>query len=319
MTKLYCDSFRCFLIVSAVLAATNLQAKAEEPLLLDCTPETIIPAPNNGQIVRISVQKHDLDWQITHVAANGARYERTEQYGVHDTSDQTGPSWGGTLVGRPFLKMIGRVFSAGDHVTYVESLFDARKGGEEVMTTRSNCIAFETQSQAPRVESAPPPPPQAAPSIGAVGCLAVSVSAERLACYDKAAGYEPQETEAPSKQQPPSPPSLPPQSAGVSAPEPTTASDEPDILDGEAVNVSKSRIVEYTGGGGWRIDVQSKSESLTIKDVIVNRGNCVPDGDTRRPPITIKFGQSWIGYLPCNPIEVVIKTSLGTGTFTWSQ
>jgi hypothetical protein len=197
-------------LVSAVAA------NAETSLTLDCKPNAETQV-SKDPIVNVSVSRQGHDWHVTYIAKSGSQYERSVQYWLNDTSTIDSPSWSGTLTGRPYLTMIGRLFHDGDNYTYVESLYDDRVGNIMVMQSQAKCIASQT---APSVEppsqlTAQPAPPSAAPSpqpspqISSTvvvpstdsTCSAMTDPAQRLACYDKAASAQ-AVTEGPAKSPP---------------------------------------------------------------------------------------------------------------------
>jgi hypothetical protein len=85
-----------------------------------------------------------------------------------------------------------------------------------------------------------------------------------------------------------------------------------------SVTTAKAYLRDYSGGG-WRLTVQSRVDAITILSLTINRGNCGPDADSRRLPVVMRFGQTWSGYLSCNPIEAVVGTDAGVATFVWSN
>jgi hypothetical protein len=76
------------------------------------------------------------------------------------------------------------------------------------------------------------------------------------------------------------------------------------------VEKDKSKI----GSFGLQILVTAISDEVTIKHIILNRGNCKAVGPTNA---VIRFGQQIEYYASCDPIEVDVSTNNGTWTFNF--
>ncbi len=82
------------------------------------------------------------------------------------------------------------------------------------------------------------------------------------------------------------------------------------------VSISKRPDVKLNPDD-YHIIVTSRVNSLRILGLVVNRGSCrliVEDTNT-----SLHFGEAYSEYAMCNPIEVTVKTSLGTATATWND
>ena len=82
--------------------------------------------------------------------------------------------------------------------------------------------------------------------------------------------------------------------------------------------VSVSKDDSLTPGVLWGLSITGRADSVTIENVIVNRG-CKPQ---QRPqlPQTLKFGETRrYGFYLCDPIEVQVITDKGSPTFTWDE
>jgi hypothetical protein len=68
----------------------------------------------------------------------------------------------------------------------------------------------------------------------------------------------------------------------------------------------------------WQLAITSRADSLTIKNVVANRGNCKPLGLIPRYPQNLRFGQQFsTGVYDCAPIEVYVFTDQGNAIFKW--
>jgi hypothetical protein len=134
-----------------------------------------------------------------------------------DISNSGSLAWQGILFLRPYLKMIGRL--SGDRSEYIETLYDARKGGAEIAEFKSLCSATASEQRPQSAETTITPPLAPALRPGS-GCSAVTDPTQRLACYDSAFGGPASSsapplvtappTVAPAPAPPPATPPLPP-------------------------------------------------------------------------------------------------------------
>lgn len=169
--------WECFLvalgIVGIVLLASTPSgsADAQAVLELDCTP---LPTPRveKDPIVAIHVRVQRPDWRVTHIAASGARYERSIQYWLHDATSANNLSWLGTLVGKPYLKMVGAVLLEENTFYYTEEIHDARRNDAIIMASRASCVPSPVVLPPPTTLT---PPPAASPAADPQGLSLESV------------------------------------------------------------------------------------------------------------------------------------------------
>jgi hypothetical protein len=135
---------------------------AQTTFALDCTPDLISSARDNDPVVSVAVSINGVQWRVMHIAASGKRYDRSEQYDLHDLPDQRAGtrSWQGTLINRPYRKMVGQIHPAGDNFTYVETLYDARKSGAKTMELKFGCVSVGANQrfQPPQLQVTQEPP-----------------------------------------------------------------------------------------------------------------------------------------------------------------
>jgi len=74
----------------------------------NCTPYQA-SAADKDPIVLVAVSVQWQEWRVAHIAASGTRYGRTQQYGLRDESRPGARAWTGTLIDRPYLKMVGLI------------------------------------------------------------------------------------------------------------------------------------------------------------------------------------------------------------------
>jgi predicted aspartyl protease len=123
-----------FLLMSAGFA------NAQTSLYLNCTPDQ--PSRSDRDpIVLVTVSVQGQQWRVSHIAASGVRYDRTQQYSMRDQSQAGAFSWSGTLIDRPYLKMVGLISSSAKGYAYFEHLYDARANDSEVTRTAATCVA----------------------------------------------------------------------------------------------------------------------------------------------------------------------------------
>jgi hypothetical protein len=196
------------LLVFAAYGFVADNAIADITLSFDCTPAVSPSLAEKDPVVRTSIYKNSTIWRVTHVRASGDKVERTDQYRMTDISDSGSLAWQGILFLRPYLKMIGRL--SGDRSEYIETLYDARKGGAEIAEFKSLCSATASEQRPQSAETTITPPPAPAPRPES-GCSAVIDPTQRLACYDSAFGGPPSSSApAPVTAPPIAPPAPPP-------------------------------------------------------------------------------------------------------------
>jgi predicted aspartyl protease len=123
-----------FLLLSASLAHG-------QSLFLNCTPVQGAPSRDKDPIALVTVSVQRQEWRVSHLATSGARYERTQQYSLHDISRPGALAWTGTLVDRPYLKMVGLISTNPQGYSYIEHLYDARSDDQEVARTEATCVS----------------------------------------------------------------------------------------------------------------------------------------------------------------------------------
>lgn len=163
-----------------LMAFAPAPALAETALELACTP---IPGPaaESDPIVAVHVGVRGPEWRVTHVAASGARYERSSQYSMHDASTANSLSWFGTLIERPYLKMVGRLVRQGNVFSYEEEILDARIGDAPTIVSRAQCAPSGQTVQTPVAPSTPVAAPsrESPPRFGETQSGSFSVAATR--------------------------------------------------------------------------------------------------------------------------------------------
>lgn len=163
-----------------LMAFAPAPAFAETALELDCTP---IPgaAAESDPIVAVHVGVRGPEWRVTHIAASGARYERSSQYSMHDATTANNLSWFGTLVERPYLKMAGRLVPQGNAFSYEEEIYDARLGDAPTLVSRAQCAPSGQTAQTPVAPSTPPAAPalESSPRFSEAQSGSFSVAAAR--------------------------------------------------------------------------------------------------------------------------------------------
>ena len=178
---------RRFVFAACGLASNG--AIAETTLSFDCTPSVSPSLSDRDPVVRTSIAINGTLWRITHVRASGDNVERTDQYRLSDISDQSSLAWQGVLILRPYLKMIGQL--SGDRSEYIETLYDARKGGAEIAQFKSFCNPTTSQQRPQSAETTAAPTHSLSSEAPGAGCSAVTDPTQRLACYDLAFGAPP--------------------------------------------------------------------------------------------------------------------------------
>jgi hypothetical protein len=144
-----------------------------------------------------------------------------------------------------------------------------------------------------------PPEPTPVASSGDESCSAVADPAERLSCYDKAAGNTtPREVPSPSPS--PSLPTLPVEPVDFAA-------------------VTKAPNVD---GSWWVVYITFKDNNINLRNIVINRGSCrYFDSSDRQPqmPANFAFGNVLQLTAHCDPLEILLQSSLGDDTFYFDK
>ena len=151
-----------FLVGAAVLAlGTACPARAQT--LYHCVPEEPrAMAPDRLVSVEITLRLNGEFASVVYRAANGAAYDRGEQYETTNSQDATGQHyWGGTLRANPNVAMVGSFSRKGDRLVYFETILDKLQGGKAVSQVTSICQPIVAEAPPPR---APAPEPTSPPS-----------------------------------------------------------------------------------------------------------------------------------------------------------
>jgi hypothetical protein len=176
--------FKRACLLSLATMAITTGATADEQLSLLCSPQFSSSVDGANPITKIEVAAQGTNMTVTHIAANGARYDRSMQYLMRVLSNSILPAWQGPNIKLPHLSMLGKVTRGVDgSLGYSEQLFDANAGGAKTFEMRASCI-----DRKPSLRAAAQAPQPAAPTVTAPpprsGCQAVSDPGERLKCYD---------------------------------------------------------------------------------------------------------------------------------------
>ena len=135
------------------LSVSGRPASAADVIDLTCTPA---PGPaSRDPIVIIRVRIDGANWQVMHIAASGARYDRSAQYGMRDVSSPDRLAWAGALVGKPYIHMVGAVLLQNNVVSYVEVIRDDRKPGK-VVESRALCFPTSVSGNPPAAPATEP-------------------------------------------------------------------------------------------------------------------------------------------------------------------
>ena len=144
-------------------------------------------SPNNisDPITSVHVIYRNGLWSVAHIFASGRAYYRERQYVITDTSTDTTRSWRGTMRNRKYIEMDAIAGINNNQYIYKEVVHDLSIGGVQTGMTFSYCE---------RVGGPPAPPssvassPQTAENTAYRACKDITEPAQRLACYDNAAG-----------------------------------------------------------------------------------------------------------------------------------
>ncbi|NTH65307.1 hypothetical protein G6L33_15730 [Agrobacterium rhizogenes] len=84
-------------------------------------------------------------------------------------------------------------------------------------------------------------------------------------------------------------------------------------------------MVSGSAPDNWSVVITSLDDTVTIKSVTVNRGNCRYTARLTMPEIpndgsTLTYGQRFaVGSFECNPLSVAVETDKGPSEFNWDH
>ncbi|PSO32521.1 hypothetical protein [Bradyrhizobium sp. MOS002] len=130
-----------FLLAVPALLVSTVAAFAIE---LNCgAPQVALgddPRDSNPVVgVEIRYAPDDHAWRIFHKRRDGLVVSRSEQYAIQDASDGRKIQWQGSLVRASHLYMIGEVRRDEGSLTYMEWLYDRKKGNMLLMQASARC------------------------------------------------------------------------------------------------------------------------------------------------------------------------------------
>ena len=131
-----------------------------------CQMYSRFPAPTDESdpsamvLVRVTGDAGDASWLV--VANN--KYDRSDQYAMHDLSNSTRQAWGGRHRKNLDWYMVGEIFGRGDEqlanlkpnqpMVYTETLYDTSRNNEIALQRRYTCLVMQNDWYVP-----PPPAP----------------------------------------------------------------------------------------------------------------------------------------------------------------
>jgi hypothetical protein len=124
-----------FLIGAAILAlASACPARAQT--LYRCVLDGQVVAPDQRVSFEIAITPNGEFGSIILRAANGAAYDRAEQFDEQNRQDGKGQHyWTGTLHTNPNVTMVGSLSRKGDRLVYSETISDTVLGKVQITST----------------------------------------------------------------------------------------------------------------------------------------------------------------------------------------
>jgi hypothetical protein len=124
-----------FLLGGAVLAL-GLACPARAQTLYSCVLDGQVVAPDQRVSFEIAITPNGEFGSIILRAANGAAYDRGEQFDEQNRQDGNGQHfWTGTLRTNPNVAMVGSLSRKGDRLVYSETISDTVLGNVKITST----------------------------------------------------------------------------------------------------------------------------------------------------------------------------------------
>jgi hypothetical protein len=124
-----------FLVGAAVLALGSA-CPARARTLCRCVPDGQVVAPDQSASFEIAITPNGEFGSIIFRAANGAAYDRGEQFDEQSRQDGNGQHyWTGTSRTNPNVTMVGSLTRTGDRLVYSETISDTVLGSVQITST----------------------------------------------------------------------------------------------------------------------------------------------------------------------------------------
>jgi len=149
-------------VLISVLAAFSIGAAAVglatagNGYSLRCVPQETRTAPDRLVELDIHLLDNGAFDRITYFAANGASYDRTQQYnGIAYHDEQSGFFWRGKLRSNPNVEIVGQFVNYDGRLHYTESIRNVTKSPADTTLIVSDCGSYAPA--APVASSSPAP------------------------------------------------------------------------------------------------------------------------------------------------------------------
>ena len=180
---------RLLLIILAMLFVAPVAAQTS----LYCVPnEPRVTAPDRLVSVEITMQPNGNFNSVLYKAANGASYDRGQQYDAKNIFYHGQHFWVGTLRINHNVGMAGSFYRDSGRLVYVETIHDNKQGGKVVSQVTSVCQ--ESPQQYGGEATPPPPPAPASPTMPTTELAAFKHCVDMAAVALAAISNEPAQT-----------------------------------------------------------------------------------------------------------------------------
>jgi hypothetical protein len=127
---------RTTFIVGAAVLALGSACPARAQTLYRCVPDGQVVAPDRRVSFEIAITPNGEFGSIIFRAANGAAYDRGEQFDEQNRQDGNGQRyWTGTLRTNPNVTLVGSLSRKGDQLVYSETISDTILGNVQITST----------------------------------------------------------------------------------------------------------------------------------------------------------------------------------------
>jgi hypothetical protein len=137
------EMIRIASLIGAAVLALGSACPARAQTLYRCVPDGQAVAPDQRASFEIGITPNGEFASIIFRAANGAAYDRGEQFDEQNRQDGNGQHyWTGTSRTKPNVTMVGSLSRKGDRLVYSETIGDTILGSVQITSTCKSIVQW---------------------------------------------------------------------------------------------------------------------------------------------------------------------------------
>jgi hypothetical protein len=132
---------RIAFLAGALVLALGSTCAADAETVYRCVPDGQMAAPGQLMLFEITIKPNGEFGSIILKAADGAIYDRGEQFDEQNHQDRNGQRyWTGTSRTNPNVTMVGSLNRKGDQLIYSETISDKLLGAVQITSTCESIV-----------------------------------------------------------------------------------------------------------------------------------------------------------------------------------